>query len=96
MMLYVLGTGDFTIDRLRRMTVAQLEDSGLTNALPSTLELDDICYELISGKCPDDLVFVNTSGRGYSVKDITETLKRAHKIAGVEYGGVASFIQSVT
>lgn len=95
LMLYVLGTGEFTIDQVRRMTVAQLKDAGFTDSLPSTLDLNDICYELISSKHSDSLVFMNTSGRGYSVRDVTEILKRAHKIAGVDYGGVAGFIQSV-
>lgn len=94
--VYLLGTGQYTFDTLRRMTVEQFKSLGLESNLPASLELVDICRELVTGRAGDEPVFCNTSGRTYSIKDLTEMLKRAHNIAGVPYEGLQVFINTVS
>lgn len=77
------------------MTVGEFVGLKLDDNLPPSLELVDICRELVAGKPKDDAVFCNTSGRTYSIKDLTEMLKRAHNIAGVPYEGLQAFINTV-
>ena len=77
------------------MKVGEFVGLELENSLPASLELVDICRELVAGRSNDDAVFCNTSGRTYSIKDLTEILKRAHNIAGVPYEGLQAFIDTV-
>lgn len=91
----MLGTGTFTFDALRKLTVSEFSALSLPNILPVSLELGDICHEIAAGRSGDEVAFCNTSGRTYSIKDLTEILKRSHKIAGVPYAGLENFISLV-
>lgn len=93
--IYLLGTGRYTFDSIRRVTVGEFKALGLESILPVSLELMDICNELVAGRDVDEAVFCNTSGRTYSIRDLTEMLKRAHKIAGVPYQGLQAFVNTV-
>ena len=83
------------MDQLRRMTVAEFKGLSLADSIPVSLDLRDMCFEVVAGRKDDDVVFCNTSGRAYSIKDLTEMLKRAHKIAGISYNGMENFIDLV-
>lgn len=93
--IYLLGTGDFTFDSLRKLTVAEFSALNISSRLPVSLELNDICHEITAGRDGDEILFCNTSGRTYSIRDITEILKRSHKIAGVPYEGLENFVSIV-
>ena len=94
-LLYLLGSGQFSIDELRKMPVSVFSELPLLKNLPSSLELDDIVSEL--KKRPiDSMVFSLDSGRFYSATNVIDILKRAHKIAGKEYMGIDAFVEYVT
>lgn len=95
-MLYLLGTGKYTLDGLRKMSVGDFLALGLADVLPSSFELKDICHELVAGRDANETVFCNQSGRTYSIRDLTEILKRSHKIAGVPYEGLQVFAANVS
>lgn len=95
LIVYLLGTGAFTLGALRKLTVAEFSALNLPSILPASLELYDICREITAGRGGDETAFCNTSGRTYSIKDLTEVLKRSHKIAGVPYAGLENFISLV-
>ena len=94
-MVYLLGSGELSFDGVRKLKVWEFCDLTLVSNIPSTLELDDICSEL-KKQPPDNAVFSRDSGRTYSVTDVINVLKRAHKIAGMEYNGLDEFVDYVT
>ena len=94
-LVYLLGTGQFSFDTLRKLTVAEFSELTLINNLPPTLELEDIVSEL-KRRPKEAMVFSRDSGRNYSIMDITNILKRAHKIAGHKYTGLDDFVKHVT
>ena len=94
LMIYLLGTGKYNFDHVRRMTVDELNE--WAPKLQPELELTDILVDLCFGKNGMDVVFTNTSDRSYSVKDVIDMLKRAHKIADIPYAGLKPFVESVS
>ena len=94
-LVYLLGSGQFSFDTLRKLTVAEFSELALLNSLPPTLELEDIVSEL-KRHPGESMVFCRNSGRNYSIMDIGNILKRAHKIAGHKYTGLDDFVKHVT
>lgn len=94
-MIYLMGTGAFSMDQLRKLTVAEFKSLAVADTMPTTLELQDACDEIAHGRADEERAFVNTSGRPYSANDLTKMLKRAHQIAGVPYDGWLAFVEAV-
>lgn len=94
-LVYLLGSGQFSFDRLRKLTVAEFSELTLINNLPPTLELGDIVSELKNLPSDSPALSRNPS-RSYSIMDITNILKCAHKVAGRKYTGLDDFVKYVT
>ncbi|MBV1871855.1 MAG: hypothetical protein KUG83_04850 [Gammaproteobacteria bacterium] len=93
-LIYLLSSEQFSFDSLRKLTVAEFSELPLLNSLPPALELEDIVSEL-KKRPKDSMVFSRDSGRNYSILDISNILKRAHKVAGHEYSGLDAFVEHI-
>ena len=96
LIIYLLGTGEFSMERLQKLTVEEFKALELSNRIPSSLDLTDACNEIIIGRDGASKAFCNTSGRPYSVNNYIDMLKRAHQTAEVPYKGWQAFIDAVT
>ena len=95
LMVYLLATGKYSFDQLRKISVSELNE--IEETLPEELlYLVDTCHECVHDKADDDKAFDNTSGRPYSVSNIKDVLKRSHKIAGLEYQNLSEFVKNVS
>ena len=93
LIVYLLGTGDFSFDRVRKLTVKELNT--LSRDIPHELELIDICSELVRDLDASEFVFTSASRPFHSINDLISILKRAHKNAEVDYVGLDYFVKKV-
>lgn len=94
LIVYLLATGEYTFNTVKLITVKEL--IGLCKSkLIVSLELVDICDDICEDKDSDSLAFTIPSGRKYTVSVIKDTLKRAHKNAGVEYISRSQFVKNM-
>lgn len=93
LIVYLLGTGDFSFDQVRKLTVQELKT--LSCDIPLELELFDICDELVRDLEGDEVVFSSASRPLHSINDLIGILKRAHKIAEIDYVGLDAFVKKV-
>ena len=94
LMVYLLATGNYTVDELRKLTVSEL--NAVVTDVPNEFDLTDICRELTHNRDKSEKVLINASGRAYSVSNLIDVLKLSHKIAGMEYQGLEVFIKIVS
>ena len=91
--IYLLATGEYTIDQGRQVTVKELK--AFAKKIPDELALIDVCDELVYGKKEGEGVFFRSKGRIKTINDTINMLKLSHKAAGVEYKGLAEFVRRV-
>ena len=94
LIVYLLGTGKYSFDQLRRLTIGEVKE--WRTEIQRELELNDILSDICFNKGEDEVAFTRPSGSEYSVKAVIDILKRAHKIAKTPYGGLQPFVECVT
>ncbi len=96
-LIYLLATGDFSFDQVRKLTVGDLQRyCDLNHQLMSEngdfmLLCNDICFQ----KKTDDYIFINQSGRLMSEKDVQAILIRACARTGDNYQGHSLFVEKL-
>lgn len=94
LMIYLLSTGDFSLEQIRSLTVGELLP--LRNKIKKDVpSLIDTLSELTSNRDEDEYALLYTSGRRYSVNNVRDILIRAHKRCNVEYKGLDHFVEQI-
>ncbi len=91
LIVYILATGEYNYDRIRKMTVGDLLKR--KKHLPDMF--NDIIGELTFDREKDALAF-HLSEKKYSSKQISNIVERSHKIAEVEYVSLEKFVKAVS
>ncbi len=90
-LIILLVSHGYTFDQIRNMPVSELKDfrSNIPDNLPDLL---DVCDDISAVEDVNKKAFTYTSGRPYSVKNISDILQRAHSKVGIKYQGRENFL----